>query len=163
MKQPSTEHLLHQLHHLSRRIHRRQKSARGIDLLRGQGRLLRALEQHDGKSQQELAEEIRIRPASLSELIIKMEQSGYVRREVDQADRRRYRIYITEQGREVAEQTRKARIEVSEEVFSVLDEKEQAQLAKLLQKVLDNLERSDDGSHHREKKKSDKENPHKAE
>lgn len=143
-ERPLSQQLMSTFHHLSHRVGRKQRSARGIELMRGQGRLLRSLEQEDGIPQQELAERVRIRPASASELISKMEQKGHIERKVDQEDRRQYLVYITEEGRAVAQQTREARAQTSEEIFSVLEPQEQQELLRLLHKVGQGMSEDDE-------------------
>ncbi|MGQ9787895.1 MAG: MarR family winged helix-turn-helix transcriptional regulator [Candidatus Hadarchaeaceae archaeon] len=65
----------------------------------GQVPLLMRLYRGDGINQDQLAREIRIDKATCTRAIRRLEQTGYVRREADEADRRAYRVYLTEKAK----------------------------------------------------------------
>jgi len=89
----------------------------------------------DGMRQKEIAEELRINPSSLSELINKLEADNYLERKVDPNDKRATRIYLTEKGTARAIELQDERNEVLEEQFSNLTEEEKIQLLNLLKKL----------------------------
>lgn len=133
--------LLFKLHIVTGKIHRSQRFHRGgLELERGQGRVLRLLNKEDGMSQGELAKKVRISPASLSELMAKLEQKEHIIRKVDPSDKRVQKIYITEEGRKIAETTIKAREDVAEEVFSAFNDEEKKDFERLLDILIDSLE-----------------------
>lgn len=129
-----TDHLMKQLHFISTASNafmnqRKQK-------LTGQQRVLAILNKEDGLIQSQLAEILDIRPSSLAELLKKMETSGDVYREEDPEDKRIKRVYMTEQGRaKIAPFDPSANR--SEAFFAGLNEEEQEQLGKYMDKIAD--------------------------
>lgn len=129
--------LLFKFHLATKMIHNKQHDSRGMDLQRGQGRLLRSLLREDGISQKELAEKVNINPSSLSELIVKLEEKEHIVRKKDEKDKRIYNIYITDKGRELASFIVKAREDTSREIFQVLNENDQKELLRILDILLE--------------------------
>ena len=84
------------------RVHNRLEGGECGGLHHGQGKLLATLLQQDGCSQRELCGLLQIRPASLSELLDKLERSGAVERRQSPDDRRVSCVYLTDLGRERA-------------------------------------------------------------
>ena len=82
------------------RVHNRLEGGECGGLHHGQGKLLATLLQQDGCSQRELCGLLQIRPASLSELLDKLERSGAVERRQSPDDRRVSCGYLTDLGRE---------------------------------------------------------------
>lgn len=117
---------------------KREKNRVG-DPHRGQGRVLALLRLQGEISQKDLAFLLDMRTQSLGELLTKLEASGYITREPSTADRRVVMVKLTEAGREAAEEVAKNQ-EESDKVFSVLTNAEQAMLAELLGRVIENLE-----------------------
>ena len=64
----------------------------------GQVMLCRILAESPNLSQRELAERVRITPATVTIMIQKMEKAGLIERRVDGSDQRVTRISLTEQG-----------------------------------------------------------------
>lgn len=89
-------HLLLQVAKLLRdRVHVRME---GIGLSRGQGLVLFHLGREEGLSQGELARQTFVRPATLTEVLQRMEAAGLVERRADPADARVSRVFLTEAG-----------------------------------------------------------------
>lgn len=101
--------------------------------MRGQGRLLAALVEHDGATTRELVELLDVRPSSLNETLSRLEGRGLVERRQSAADGRQVEVHITEEGREfaraVAERDPSA-------MFDCLTDEEREQLGVLLDKVI---------------------------
>lgn len=130
---------------MRRYLHQAGREADGGAMLQGQGRLLRILSEKQGISQKELAEKMHIRPASLSELITKLETKGYVVRVQNQDDKRVYNIRLTPVGSELARQLAQAKTGYGRDIFSVLNETEAKQLTAILDKLAHAIElKSDD-------------------
>ena len=91
----------------------------------------------DGQTQKALADKIGLQPATVSITLDKMERDGYVLRQRGGADGREKRVYLTEKGKEIDRRT-KEKIDALEKQFGALiNGDERAQLAALLQKVID--------------------------
>lgn len=83
--------------------------------------------------QRELQEMMRVRPASASELLAKLEEKGWITRERDAEDRRRARVTLTEAG---AEKAGKTDVAPQKDLFAGLTPEEQETLRGLLLKLL---------------------------
>ncbi|MBQ9029904.1 MAG: MarR family transcriptional regulator [Parasporobacterium sp.] len=101
--------------------------------------LLRLIgEQPDGIRQKEVAQKAGINQSSASELINKLESTGYIERKVDPADKRATLLFLTEKGTARAAEIEDERAEAFQNVFSALTEEEKETLSGLLDKLLDN-------------------------
>lgn len=106
----------------------------------GQGKVLVMLAENDGVSQKLLTEQSGIRPASLSELIIKLERNGLVERQRNEEDKRNRNVYLTEEGRALAETIKSRKDESADFLFDVLSEEEKETLMVLFDKLITSLE-----------------------
>ncbi|MDR3315738.1 MAG: MarR family transcriptional regulator [Coriobacteriales bacterium] len=119
----------HQLHH-----------RKGNPRAQGQSRILAILAQHESLTQRELLDIAGIRSASLSELLGKVESSGYITREKNAADHRNIDIRLTEAGKQAARGLPDQRATMAQELFFALDTSEREQLADILEKLLTSWE-----------------------
>ena len=106
------------------------------DKKRGQDGILTAIAQHSGITQKELGEKLGIQPASVSELLIKLERKGLVERKKSEQDRRSIQVQLTEVGRQLLT----ASVEEHSDPFQALSLQEQEQLRFLLEKLLTDWE-----------------------
>ena len=95
------------------------------------GHLLR----RGGISQRELMDIVSVRAGSLSEVLGKLEESGYITRTPNEEDRRRTDLALTPEGEAAARAFDASRKENRETFFSVLSEEEKTQLNALLDKL----------------------------
>lgn len=102
------------------------------DKKRGQDGILTIIAQHPGISQKELGESLGIQPASVSELLGKLERKGLVSREKNEQDRRSIQVRLTEEGQKILA----APAEEPSDPFQSLSAEEQEQLRILLEKLL---------------------------
>lgn len=93
----------------------------------------------DGIKTVELARCARLEPSTMTGLLDRMARDGLVCRELDPADRRAFRIRLTEAGRQVEEPVRKVTATVLGGVFSEIGENDLAITMSVLQQVLVNL------------------------
>lgn len=106
----------------------------------GQGKVLVMLAENDGVSQKLLTEQSGIRPASLSELIIKLERNGLVERQRNEEDKRNRNVYLTDDGRALAETIKSRKDESADFLFDALSEEEKETLTVLFDKLITSLE-----------------------
>lgn len=101
---------------------------------RGQNRILDILLKNPEMSQKTLQEQLGIEPGSMSEILGKLEEKGFLTKEKDENDRRRMLIRLTEEGKKAAkaEDVKGS----TEGIFSSLKEEEQEQLKEMLQRLL---------------------------
>lgn len=99
-----------------------------------QRRVLLTLRQRGTMTQRELLEEMGVRPASLSELLSKLEGRGLIRKERSETDRRNYEIQLTEEG-QLALEDMQAKRRAMPDLLEGLTQEEVEQLAALLDKL----------------------------
>jgi DNA-binding MarR family transcriptional regulator len=100
-------------------------------------RLLIVLDSYeDGARQKTLREELDISPAAVSELVLKLENDGYIERKVDPSDKRATLITLTELGAARAAELADEKNERYEKTFSKLNAEEKDQLLNLLEKLI---------------------------
>lgn len=114
---------------------------------RGQEGILSVIAGHPGITQKELAEALRIQPASVSELLMKLERKGLVIREKDEQDRRSIKVQLTEESQSILAEPK----EETFDPFQALSVEEQKQLRSLLAKLLTDWEQRYPMEHHRHK------------
>lgn len=114
------------------------------DIGRGQGHVIGVLLEKDGLTPKELSGLLNIRAASLGELVDKLENNGYIRRQAHESDRRTFRVFLTEEGRKTAAELTAVRKNAIQSLFTGLAEEEQKTLAELLEKLIASLHQ--DGS-----------------
>lgn len=144
MTEISGEELMHLFRYCFNLMRRRyHQTVHGkVGTRQGQGKILSVLRREDGIGQKELAERLQIRPASLSELLDKMQKSGWIQRRGNEKDRRKINIFLTEDGKGISQQMIEARRDMASTVFGVLNEEEQEQLEMLLSKLISELEKN---------------------
>lgn len=105
----------------------------------GQPPLLFTLYYKDGQSQKELADKLRIKPATVTVMITRMEKSDLVTRKQDEQDQRISRVFITEKGREMCNKLKSIFEILNDECFSNFTEEEKVLLRRFFLQMRDNL------------------------
>ena len=90
-------------------------------------------------SQKELADMLRISPATIANSLRSLERSGFVTRLADERDSRRNLIFITEKGRQSVLTVREVFDSVDDYMFHGFSQAERDQVYELHQRMLDNL------------------------
>lgn len=103
----------------------------------GQYRCMQILYTQGEMTQRALADALHIRSTSLSEVILKLEKKGYVKRLVEENDKRTYRVLLTDDGQKQAEEQQLKRGELYLELLSPLSEEERLQFGHILKKIKD--------------------------
>ena len=110
----------------------------------GQPRILFLLgeEDEDGAlpSQQELAQRLRVSPATIANSLSSLERMGYVVRQSDLVDRRKKRIAITEKGRDARRRCIDVFKRVDEQLYAGFSPDELEQLEGFYLRMLHNME-----------------------
>jgi DNA-binding MarR family transcriptional regulator len=97
--------------------------------------ILWALSRLPGQSQQALVELLSIHPSRLVTLVDELESRKLVQRRVTKRDRRTYALQLTARGEEMLEALRRVGREHRKQLCASLSEREQEQLAVLLQRI----------------------------
>jgi DNA-binding MarR family transcriptional regulator len=105
--------LIHDVQRLMRK--RFEARASDVGLSAAQWRLMVRVAKEEGVAQARLAELLEIEPISVSRLIDRMEEGGWIERRQDAADRRVRTIHPTPKAREVYARVKAMAVEVYEE------------------------------------------------
>ena len=93
----------------------------------------------DGKTQLEIANNIHLKPPTVSVALAKLEDEGYVTRKSDPMDARRTRVYLTDKGKSIHERAHVAIDTLESRAAKGLSEEELKQLTLLLFKLRENI------------------------
>ncbi|SDF71809.1 DNA-binding transcriptional regulator, MarR family [Methanolobus vulcani] len=107
---------------------------------------LLTLAHKDGCSQECLARYLKFSKATATRVITALEKEGYVYREKDENDRRMYRVFISDKGREVVPAINAALLEWNNILLSDFSDEEEHIFRKLLDKTKNTLEEFDRNS-----------------
>ena len=108
----------------------------GFDVTPVQFAILNALMDDPGEDQITLAGRVAFDAATSGSVISRLEAKGWVRREADPTDRRRKLLWVTEPGREVALQMKRAVSKVQSRLIEPLSRDEREQFGALLGKLI---------------------------
>ncbi len=115
--------------------------ARGIGVTRPQWRVLSVLLRHEGINQGGLAELLEVEPITLCRMVDRLQEGDLVERRPDPADRRAWRLHLTERARQLLEQLRPLAETMFADAFEGLSPAEQQQMMAGLDRVRQNLSR----------------------
>lgn len=107
---------------------------------RGQGRILRLLNEYGELTQQELQCKLGIQSGSLSEILSKLESVGFIRRVRDESDKRRVIVTITDKGLTDLRQHEVLRLKRQAVLYDGLTAAEQEEMIRILTKLQKNWE-----------------------
>ena len=110
----------------------------------GYGWILGILRTSDGLPQKELAERLQIRPQSLTEALVRLEDDGLITRTRSEGDKRQQFVSLTRKGVDYADAVYSQRCEAVEKIFAPLTEEERDELARLLLKIKDHFIESEE-------------------
>ena len=106
-----------------------------IGLHRGQGFVLMHLWHNDGMSQREIACAMQISPATMTNMLQRMEQAGWVVRERTASDQRIVSVRLTDKAKALQAEVKEKFCEIEAEFASIYTEEERATLQRLLVKL----------------------------
>jgi len=96
----------------------------------------------DGISEKEITEHMLVDKATTTRAISKLEDSGYVRRERDEMDKRSHKVYLTKKAEDLRPKFQKLKKDWNEIVLGDLNEDEKRTLLDLLNRIESNLQDS---------------------
>jgi len=133
--------LLHDAGRLMRKRFEHHSSRYGLSS--AQWRLLVRVFKEEGVAQARLAELLEIEPISVSRLIDRMADAGWIERRNDATDRRVRSIYLTERSRKVFDEMRGVADEVFEQAQTGLTPEQRAATIHGLKTIIANLTDAD--------------------
>lgn len=141
---PFPDSLTHMMRHVLK-LHRREtdRLIHEYEVYPGQPPVLFRLCEQDGLSQRELAQRVRLTPATLTVMLTRMEKTGLVERRPDAKDQRITRVYLTDKGRSALDSVGAAIQSVEARTFEGFLPEEKLLLRRLLMQMQQNLNASD--------------------
>lgn len=115
------------------------KKLEGINIGCGQHGFLYVISKNEGISQKELSEKLKIGKATTAKAIKNLMKRGYIKREKDENDKRFYKLYLTELGKEASPLVSSIFQELTGIYSDGFTEEENAEVLKILKKILDNV------------------------
>jgi len=112
---------------------------RGAGVTVDQWVILQQLQRNDGMSQHELAQATFKDAPTVTRILDLLSEKGLLRRTPDEADRRRYRIELTKQGRARIEQVLPIVREFRRQAWTGLSDNDVDRLVESLNQIFDNL------------------------
>ncbi len=132
--------LIAKIHFLSERILSRILKKYELEEINpAQGRILFVLWQGDGISIQELAKKTSLEKSTLTSMLDRLEQAGFVKRVPSSEDRRKITIKLTEKDRECRNIYSRITGEKTEIFYKGFTAKETDQFESFLRRIFDNL------------------------
>lgn len=116
-----------------------EQRARGTGLSRAQWQVLAHVQRREGAKQACLAEMMDIEPITLTRLLDRMEEAGWVERRPDPGDRRARLLYLTDKARPKLAEMRLLAQEIYEEILHGLSPEGRETLMQALLHVRTNL------------------------
>lgn len=113
--------------------------AREIGVTNAQWRTLKTLARHEGSNQGALAELLEVEPITLARMLDRLEEAGLVERRRDPADRRAWRIHLTDAAQPLIGKLRDIADELVEDALAGISEADRAQMRRTLDRVRTNL------------------------
>ena len=123
--------------HALRRLYGRRAQSLGVT--RAQWRVLEHLALEPGLKQVELAERMDVEPITLCRIVDRMEEAGLVERQRDPADRRAWRLALTEKSGPLLDQLRAMAEGLAAEAFDGFADDEVTALTNLLARIRANV------------------------
>ena len=114
---------------------------RAIGVTRPQWQVLSLLTRHPGINQGSLADILEVEPITLGRMIDRLQEAALVERRPDPADRRAWRLFLTPKADELYERLRPYARETFAIALDGLNDREQADLMVMLERIRLNLTR----------------------
>lgn len=121
----------------SARLLRRAFDARvrELGMTSPQARLLLILVVTEGENQGFYAERLEVEPISLTRMIDRMEEGELIERRRDPADRRAWRLFLTDRSRQVIDQVKASLAGLEDEMLAGLAAPQREALAEMLETI----------------------------
>lgn len=107
----------------------------------GQPPLLFILNKNNGLSQKELAEKLNVKPSTITVMLRRMESGNLIYKKQDNNDQRVFRVFLTEQGRDMCNKSVEIAKLLEEECFGNFTPEEKIVLKKMLTQMRDNFKK----------------------
>ena len=125
---------------MKHKLHKQFKS-KGYKATPEQWGILNLLEEKEGLSQSEIAEETIKDKANITRILDVMQRNGLIQRRKHESDRRAYKIFLTDKGRELQDTLAKHVQQIDNQACEGLNVEELKELKRILKKMCANLDK----------------------
>ena len=115
--------------------------ARGIGVTRPQWQVLTTLARNEGVNQGRLAELLDVEPITVCRMLDRLQEGDLVERRADPADRRSWRLFLTDKARVLLGELRPLAEAMLEDALDGIAESDRALLRETLERMRANLSR----------------------
>ena len=129
------EEFFRRLYGLIKDVYATMQSSPHPTIFRGQGRIVETIAHHPNSSQREIAKIAHVKPGSLTEVLERLDRSGYIIRSRDSKDRRIIRVNLTQQGKEFRQSLITRRSQFGGMLLSDVNDDERQQFVAVLDKM----------------------------
>lgn len=112
---------------------------RGLGLTGPQARLLLSLERNPNEKQAFYAERLEIEPITLTRIVDRLEDAGWIERQSDPADRRARILHLTDKSRGIVALLNASVEDLFEAMLGGFDMAERTQFADMLERIAANI------------------------
>lgn len=95
---------------------------------------------HNGATAGELTNEFQVRSSRTAAILNALEKKGYAYRKPDPSDKRKVRVYITEEGKRFALHEHEDAIRHFEEILQMIGKEDSRHLIRIVQRITDCME-----------------------
>ena len=120
--------------------HQRSLALAQLGLFPGQDDLLKSLAESDGQSMGSLADNLGVRPPTVTKMVSRMAAQGLLRRQNSAHDNRQNHVFLTDSGAALLGEVDKRWRHCAAAAFHGLTDKDEKRLAKILSKILGELD-----------------------
>ena len=132
--------LIAKIHQITNRIFKQMLKNYGIkELNPGQGRILFALWQEDNVPIRELSKKTQLTKSTLTTMLERLENAGYLKRESDEEDERLKRVKLSDKSIKLQQKYVDVSKKMTDIFYRTLTENEIDQFEGYLRRILDNL------------------------
>jgi MarR family transcriptional regulator, organic hydroperoxide resistance regulator len=110
-----------------------------IGMHRAQASLLCRLFVNNGMTQSEIADQLSVQGATITNILQRLEEAGLVTRQRDSEDNRLVRVYLTEAGRQKERAITEQFLKLEGTIFEGINENDRVRIRSLLQQILQNM------------------------
>jgi DNA-binding MarR family transcriptional regulator len=110
-----------------------------IAMHRAQATLLCRVFAQEGMTQSEIASQLSVQGATVTNMLQRMEETGLITRQRDHEDNRLVRVYLTEAGKNKERSIVEQFVKVEETMFAGLTQEDRTLLRRILRQMLANM------------------------
>ncbi len=115
--------------------------ARSIGVTRPQWQVLIVLRRNEGINQGKLADLLDVEPITVCRMVDRLQEAEMVERRPDPADRRSWRLYLTDKAHGITDLLRPLATDMFEQALDGVNEDERVVLMEMLERIRQNLVR----------------------